>query len=97
MQESIIPSAPAIYSMAKESPGYGIQDLTDSEAGHTGVILSVKSNNESENPLECTYDIVYFDTYSKLHNAPHRSRLKVEKNVKPVEHITYLNVGKYLK
>lgn len=74
-----------------------MRDITSRSSGHTGVILSVKSNNESENPLECTYDIVFFDTYSDLYDDKHRSRLRVEHGVKPVEHITYLNIGKYLK
>ena len=93
LEISKIPSAPAVYSIAPGKPGPGVANLSDSIAGHTGIVLDVKPNPEK--PGE--YILTVFHTYSKLPEKYGRNSDIKEYKFVPNDGVTFVNVGKYMK
>ena len=60
LEESTIPTAPAIYSVAGGSSGPGTSGRNDGGCGHTGVILSCKLADTGN------YELTYFHTYNSM-------------------------------
>ncbi len=94
---SHIPSAPAVYSVAPNCEGPGLSNLSHETYGHTGIVLDVRVVSKPEgstNPMEYTYAITYFHTYTN------KKGINCDINTKnfiPSESVTYLNIGEYIK
>ena len=92
LEISNIPSAPAVYSIAPGKPGPGVSNLSDANAGHTGIVLDVKPHPQKEG----YYIIRIFHTYSSLLNDGVNCAIK-EYEFAPNDGVTFVNISKYLK
>lgn len=86
------PCAPAIFSVKEGTYGPGITpgSVSDSESGHTGIVLSVKKIDDD------TYDITYIDTYNSLKDNEYNSNVKT-RQYKKGDNVTYVSLEGHLK
>lgn len=93
LRSTIIPCAPAVYSVAAGKPGPELNSNSHSEYGHTGVIIDVKRKYYSNDPYKDKYDVTYFHAWDGCAGF---SQINA-KEFSPSEDVTYLDLSKYMK
>ena len=93
LRSTIIPCAPAVYSVAAGKPGPGLNSNSHSDYGHTGVIIDVKRKYYSDDPYKDKYDVTYFHAWDGCAGF---SQINT-KEFSPSEDVTYLDLSKYMK
>ena len=87
-----VPCAPAIFSVKEGTYGPGIapNKVSDSEAGHTGIALSVKDLGKDK------YEITYIDTYKGYNKDGYNSNVN-KGEFKKSDNVTYVSLEGHLK
>ncbi len=92
LEVTTTPCAPAVFSVEKGTYGPGIRpgSVSDSVAGHTGIVLAVKDLGND------MYEITYIDTYKGYNDNGYNSNVRT-RTFKKGDNVTYVSLEGHLK